>query len=160
MSLRLLRPTLGDYAYVAHRMDADEREQFIAMSGMGHYDADVCARAAAATPGEQFAYADADGYPVLIGGFEPLRPGVFMGWQMAAEGAWAQYGAQFHRASLRMLANLLNGGAHRIQACPLASRTHALEWYGRLGMMNEGIQHCYCTDGRDAVMFARTRKRP
>lgn len=157
MTLRLARPLLEDFAYVAKRMREDERAQFVAMSGMAEYDADVCARAAAAMDGPAWSYLDASGYPVLIGGFEPVRPGVFHGWQMAVADGWERYGRAFHKLSVRLMDNLLADGAHRIQACPLLSRHAAHAWYLRAGMRNEGILRGYCTDGSDAVMFARTR---
>ena len=156
--LRLARPLLEDFAYVAKRMRADERAQFVAMSGLPEYDADVCARAGANTPGASYAYVDRAGYPVLLGGFEPLRPGVYEGWHMATADGWERYGAAFHRLSIRLMNDLFAQGAHRIQTCALESRVLAHAWYERIGMKNEGVLAGYCTNGSNAVMFARTRK--
>ncbi len=156
--LRLARPLLEDFVYVAKRMRADERDQFIAMSGLPRYDADVCARAGANTPGASYAYVDRTGHPVLLGGFEPIRPGVFEGWHMATDDGWQKYGPLFHRLCIRLMNNLFANGAHRIQTCALTSRIQAHAWYERIGMMNEGVLSGYCTDGQDGVMFARTAR--
>lgn len=156
MTLRLARPLLEDFAYVAKRMRADEREQFVALSGLAEYDPDVCARVCAAIPGPAWAYVDGDGYPVLLGGFEPIRPGVYEGWHMATEDGWQRYGRQFHRLCIRLMRDLFASGAHRIQTCALVSRTAAHTWYERIGMAREGVLNGYCADGQAAIMFART----
>lgn len=155
--LRLARPLLQDFVYVAARMRIDEREQFVAMAGTSDYDADLCARAGANTPGAHYAYVDRAGYPVLLGGFEPLRPGVYEGWHMATEGGWQKYGPLFHRLCIRLMDDVFASGAHRIQTCALESRTQAHRWYERIGMAREGVLAGYCTNGHSGVMFARTK---
>ena len=155
--LRLARPLLEDFAYVAKRMRQDEREQFLALSGLTEYDPDTCARGCAATPGPAWAYIDRSGFPVLLGGFDPIRPGVYEGWHMATADGWEKYGWQFHRLSIRLMNDLFANGAHRIQTCALESRASALDWYARIGMVNEGRQHGYFANGADGVMYARTK---
>lgn len=154
--MRLSRPILEDFAYLARHMRADERAQFLALSGLPEYDPDVAARAIAATPGPTWVYI-VDGLPALLGGFEPIRPGVYEGWQMSTDEGWATHWRSFTKISIRLMDSLLADGAHRIQTCALASRTEAHHWYERIGMVNEGTLRGHCADGQNAVLFARTR---
>lgn len=153
--LRLTAPLLQDYAYVAARMRDDERAQFCAMTGRPEYDSDLCARSAAGAAGPAWVYLDASDAPVLIGGFEPQRNGVYEGWHMAVTGAWEIHGHAFSRISIRLMRQLFANGAHRVQTCALRSRTQAHRWYEAIGMHNEGLQARYFADGQDGVMFAR-----
>lgn len=156
MSLTLTSPVLDDYAYIARRMRADEVAQYEAFTGRP-YLADACALAAANTYGPAYLYLDEDGRPALIGGFDPIRPGVYEGWHMATADSWAKHWFAFTRRSRRLMADLFAAGAHRIQTCALASRTQAHYWYvDALGMKCEGVLSRYCADGSDAVMFSRT----
>lgn len=158
MSLRLAKPLLQDYVYVAARMRDDERAQFCAMTGCAEYDAELCARAGAAATGPAWVYVDDAGLPVLLGGFEPQRNGVYEGWHMATQDAWAKHWRAFTKISVRLMDDLFANGAHRIQTCALISRTQAHRWYERaLGMACEGVQYGYFADGQDGVMFARVR---
>lgn len=156
--LRLGIPVLEDYAYIAKRMRADEIKQFMAKANLSEYTPDICARVAAATSGAAYVYVDRSGYPVLIGGFEPLRHGVYEAWLMGTDEAWGKYWRSFTKISRRMMRDLLSAGAHRIQTAAITTRIQTHAWYERLGMINEGIQHAYCANGDDAVMFAMTRK--
>lgn len=154
--LRLATPLLQDYAWIAARMRSDERAQFAALSGMP-YTPDVCARALANTAGPHFALVDAAGYPVLLGGFEPQRPGVYEGWLAGTDEGWAQHWRAITLHCNRRLRALFLGGAHRVQLTALATRTGAIEWYERgLKMTCEGTRPGYCADGSDAVMYGRT----
>ena len=155
--LRLGIPVLEDYAYVAKRMRKDEIEQFLAKTNLKNYEPDICARVAANMAGPSYVYVDRAGYPVLIGGFEPIRHGVYEAWLMGTDESWATYWRAFTKISKRMINELLDGAAHRIQTAALVTRPHAHLWYERLGMKNEGVQKAYCANGQDAVMFAITR---
>lgn len=156
---RLAAPILEDYAYVARRMREDERAQFCAFAGLEKYQPDVAARAYAATPGPQFVFIDPQGYPAVIAGFEPVRPGVFGAWQSSTADAWGTHWRTITKITRRTIDRMLANGAHRIQIAALATRIEAHEWYERgLGMRREGVLRAYGADGSDAVMFAKTRE--
>ncbi|MEN5115844.1 hypothetical protein ABE488_00705 [Luteimonas sp. TWI662] len=158
-AIRLGHPIVEDFAYLARRMRPDEIEQFLAFGGLHEYDADIAARAFAATPGPSYVFVGADGLPFLAGGFQPLRPGVFDGWLVGTLAGWEAHGFAITRICRRVIDQMLVDGAHRVQIAALASRTAAHDWYERgLGLQREGVLRAYCADGSDAVMFAKVRR--
>lgn len=154
--LRLARPVLEDFAYIAKRMRPDEIAQFLAVSGLREYDADIAARAYAMTAGPTFALIDAHNMPVILGGFVPKRRGVFEAWLAGSMDAWGKHWFRITRECVRQMDNLLTLNAHRIEVCALASRVDTHAWYERIGFRREGTLTAYCADGQDAIMFART----
>ncbi len=156
--LRLGAPILEDFAHIAKNMRTDEIAQFLAKTDLPYYTSDICARVAASIHGPSYVYVDRAGYPVLIGGFEPIRKGVYEAWLMGTDKAWDKYWRAFTKISKRLIAQMLDGDAHRIQTAALPSRLLSHHWYERLGMKNEGVQKAYCANGEDAVMFAIIRK--
>jgi hypothetical protein len=77
--IRLGTPIVEDFAYIARNMRADEVAQFLALTGLPEYVPDVAARGFIATQGPAFVMIDRDGLPVLAGGFQPVRQGVYEG---------------------------------------------------------------------------------
>jgi hypothetical protein len=110
----------------------------------------------AATAGPAWVLVDDAGLPVLLGGFEPIRPGVYECWLAGSLDAWTQHWRTFTRVCRRLLADLFANGAHRVQTCALASRTAAHRWYASVGLAREGVLHGYGATGADFIMFART----
>ncbi len=158
--LRLATPVLRDFAYLADRLRPDEIKQYLAMSGLDRYDPDIAAREYANTAGPSWSLIDPAGHPVLAGGFEPVRAGVYECWMMGTQEGWARYGFTFNRVARRLMRGLLESHAHRLQAVVLAELAHVHGWHGKgMGMVNEGIQHGYCANGADVVMFAVTRSK-
>ncbi len=157
--VNLCIPTLYDYLWIAERMREDEREQFCAFTGMMQYDANVAARAYVNTPGVAYALADGRGLAFAIGGFEPVRPGVYATWGIGTPEGWANYGWAITRECRRRFKAYFASDAHRIELTALASRTQAHDWYERgLGMRREGVHTHYAADGSDAITFAATRE--
>jgi ribosomal protein S18 acetylase RimI-like enzyme len=156
-SLRLARPLLQDFAYIARRMRRDEREQFVAFSGMGAYEPDIVARALSMLQGPTFSLVDERNVPVILGGFHPRRRGVFEAWLAGTDDAWAQHWRTITRECARQLQVLLNTTAHRVEVYSLTSRVHAHAWYERIGLQLEATLRRYCADGSDVFVFARTR---
>jgi hypothetical protein len=155
--LKLARPVLEDFAYIMKRMRPDEIEQFLALSGLREYDPDVAARAFAMTAGPTFVLVEADNKPVILGGFEPKRRGVYEAWLAGTMEGWDKHWRRITRECMRQMDTLLTVGAHRIEVCALASRTRTHAWYERIGFVREARLTGYCADGSDAIMFARTR---
>ena len=157
-AVRMGYPILEDFAYLARHMRPDEIDQFCAMTGVGEYNADIAARSLAAIPGYAWVLVGADGLPFLVGGFQPIRPGVYEGWLAGTMEGWQRHGFAITRICRRQMDALLREGAHRVQIPALASRVAAHAWYERgLGMTREGRMPGYCADGRDAEMFGKVR---
>lgn len=158
-AIRIGAPILEDYGWLARNMRPDEVEQFLAFSGLGSYDANVAARAFAMMPGAAYVLVDRDNRPILIGGFEPLRPGVYEGWLAGTMEGWGRHGFAITRICRRNIDAMLDGGAHRVQITALSSRALAHDWYIRgLGMECEGTLQGYAANGADAVVFAKVRR--
>lgn len=156
--LRLAVPIVEDFAYLARRMRDDERAQFQALTGARQYEADVAARAMACVAGPVFGLVDQRGIPVMVGGFEPVRPGVFNLWAVGTMQGWADHWRKITRTCNRLLEEMLAGDAHRVQTVCLASRTRTHEWYERgVKLRSEGTRRGYFADGQDGIEFARVK---
>lgn len=152
-------PILEDFAYLARQMRPDEIEQHLAFTGDDEYDANEAALRFATLPGPKFVIT-ADGLPVVAGGFWPVRPGVYEGWQAGTTAGWEQHWRTITKHTRRLNDALLAAGhCHRLQLCALAGRDKTFEWYERsLGYAREAVLTGYCANGRDAVMFVRTKE--
>lgn len=154
---RLSIPTLRDFAWVAERMRPDEIEQWEALTG-AEYRSDAFAMAMANTAGPQFALVDATGFPFAVGGFDPIRAGVYECWAAGTPEGWERHWRAITLTSARLMRRLFADGAHRIQTTALASRTRAHEWYERgLSMRREGEHPGWFANGATGISFARTR---
>jgi hypothetical protein len=154
----VLTPDILDVAMLCHGMRPDEIDQWLALSGLPHYDADQAGRAIIATLGP-FAsvLVDRERKPIVVGGFVEERRGVFQTWMVGTPDGWATYWREITRWSRRAMdAMFRDHGAHRIQTHALASRTAAHEWYERgLGMTREGTLRRYFANGADAVVYSK-----
>jgi hypothetical protein len=158
-AIRIGAPILGDYDLVAMNMRDDERLQWLATVGRAVYSPTLCARTLVAIPGPSFVLVGRDSRPLMLGGFEPMRPGVELGWMAAVTGSWERHWFALTREARRVMARRFAAGVHRIEAVALASRTATAEWFERgLGMQREGVLRCYFADGQDAVIYSRTRE--
>lgn len=156
--IRLGLPIVQDFAYIAANMRPDEIAQYLALTGLPEYVPDVAARSLVASPGSQFVMVGRDGLPVLVGGFAPVRRGVFEGWLAGTPQGWANHWRAMTKVCRGLMDDLLANGAHRIETFALASRAPAHEWYERsLLMQREGVLRGYFADGQDAIVFARTK---
>jgi hypothetical protein len=157
--IRLGAPIVQDFAYVAANMRPDEIEQYLALTGLPEYVPDVAARSWVASPGSQFVMVGRDGLPVLVGGFAPVRRGVFEGWLAGTQHGWASHWRAMTKVCRGLMDDLLDtGGAHRIETFALAGRTQAHGWYERsLLMQREGVLRGYFADGQDAIVFSRVK---
>lgn len=157
--IRVSLPLVQDFAYIAERMRPDEREQFVAFTGVERYDANMAARSYVLSGGLAYALIDRQDKPFAIGWFEELRPGVWEVTGIGTPDGWKRYWRAITKQSRMRMDDLIAGGAHRIQILALASRTDAHRWYERgLGMQREGVLRGYCANGDDAVIYARVRE--
>lgn len=156
--LQIAHPQLHDFSLLAQSMRSDEVRQYLALTGLDEYCPDVAARAFAAIPGLNYVVLER-GKPVLMGGFAPLRPGVYDAWLMGTDEAWAVHGFAFTRICRRAMDRLLQHTAHRVELVALADRTAAHVWYARgLGMVCEGVRPQYFADRQDGMAFARVAR--
>lgn len=158
--MRLAAPLLQDYVYIANRMRPDEIAQFLSVAGLSEYEPDIAARSFAAIPGVAHALIDDAGYPVLLGGHEEVRPGVWQGWLMGTMEGWERHGFAISRVCRRLQDRLMESEhCHRVQLYATADRKPAHVWYERaLGMTYEGTHRAYFADGSDALCFARVKE--
>lgn len=149
-------PIAMDFISVAIRLPQDEREQLEAMTGEP-FDIDGCALGGFMQPGPKWSFRDAQGVPIIAGGFVPQRPGVWKDFMLTTPEAWLpENWFQVSRACRKVMDHMLSSGhAHRLECITLATRTKAMEWFRILGYKNEGVLHKYCADGQDAVAFSR-----
>lgn len=156
MTVRLLSGTdLLELLQVCYRLPADEREQCEAFSGDA-YDPAHLAATLYATPGPKWTVMAA-GDPIMVAGFTNLRPGVWQDWAVTTPAAWDTHWRPVTRLARRVMDEMLQTRAHRLQCVSLASRIHAHRWYRPLGLEPEGTLRGYGANGEDAIMFSRLR---
>lgn len=148
-------PQLLDFMRVCHSLPDDEKEQYEAFSGEA-YDPDRAAAAFYLREGPRWVIAAGD-EPVVVAGFDQIRPGVWQDWLFSTPAAWTTHWRGVTKICRRAMDAMLQEAAHRLQCVSLASRIHAHRWYRPLGLKMEGTLHGYGVNGEDAYMFARLR---
>jgi hypothetical protein len=151
-------PDLPTFLYCARNLKADELRQIEALTG-SQYDPDPWAASVFMSPWLKWSVFG-DDMPVCVGGYQPIRPGVWSVWMLSTPEAWGKHRFAVTRAAKTTLAGLFDNGAHRIECVSLADRLDAHKWYTRcLGFHLEGIIVGWGAKGEDAFMFARTREK-
>lgn len=156
--LRVDTPTALDLAFLAQRMRGDEFRQFTGLTGIDRDVGDAAGRAAIGCRGPVWCIYDGPA-PIMAGGFDPIRPGVFEVWGIGTPAGWHDHGAMISRTAARFCRRMLDTGrAHRLQIQALADRPQAHEWYRRaLRMQHEATLSRAAADGGDLLIFARVR---
>lgn len=150
-------PTTLDFLKVAHKMRANEREQYEAF--VGPYEPDVWAADTRLRPGPSWV-AVRDDEPLLVCGFDCIRPGVWQDWLVSTDAAWEPRNWKPITRHLRKLMDkMFEGDVHRLQCISLSSRIKQHEWYRLLGLGNPVLLEAYGLQGQDALMFSRVKKR-
>lgn len=148
-----------DLLYLCKRMRADEIEQYLAITHAPSYDFRVAAVGMMNIPGVKFSLLGVDDLPVVAGGYEEVAPGVWQSWMVGTEDGWAKHWRSITKETRRLMDELLEAGAVRLQTTALASRTLAHRWYTKgLGMQYEGTLRRMASGGRDVSMFARVKE--
>lgn len=157
--IRFGAPTVMDAGLVALQMREDERAQWCAITGRDAYDANTAAYTFVTTPGPQWCLYGDDNLPLVIGGFEPIGPGMAQGWLACGAAAWDAHWRPLTRFFRRVIdGQLRDGSLRRVQLVALQSRASTHAWYERaLGFKREAVLDSYFTDGQDGVLFAKTR---
>ena len=157
--VRIAVPMLEDFGHIARNMRQDEIEEFLAMTGQPSYVSDVAARVFSNTPGETIALVGRDGLPFAVAGFVPVRPGVMHAWAAGTMDGWAKHWRTMTRETIRRMDRLFATGTHRVEIVALSTRVRAHHWYTNgLGMDREALHIAYCSNGQDAITFARTKE--
>jgi len=145
-----------DILWLCHRMRADELVQLDALTDMSSDDLPVYFLG---KTGPKFTVLDANGYPVVAGGFESVSAGVLQSWMLGREGGWDTHWRSITKASRWLMDTLLaQPEIRRLQTVALASRVEACRWYvDGLGMKPEGVWRAYGSNGVDAAAFSRIK---
>lgn len=142
-----------DVFYLCERMRPDEREQLDAFFDLS--DEDI-PRFFLGKTGPAYTLVDANGLPLVCGGWESVADGVMQSWMIGSMDAWATNWRGITKASRWIMDELLSRGVRRLQTNALASRVEACEWYVRgLLMQPEGIWRQYGRQGQDVAAFSR-----
>jgi hypothetical protein len=155
-------PLMWDFLRVCASMPEDERAQLEVFVGE-KYDIDRAAVGNYEVQGPKWVVKDED-EPIVIGGFQRLRQGVWQDYMLTTPAAWSpKYWFAITRICRRAMDAMFESGeAHRVQciapANRLAQRPEIERWYGVVGYTREATLWRYCTDGSDAVIFSRVRK--
>ena len=164
-------PYLLDFLKVCAAMPKDEQAQLEAFTGE-KYSVDGAAVGNFTSPGPKWvikaAETEADfdaglAQPIVVGGFNPQRPGVFRDFLLTTPQAWE--GRNWYhvtRICKRIMDDMLHSGfCHRLEcvvpAARVQSRPELVRWYKVLGYNEEGLHYGYCANGADATSFARVR---
>lgn len=155
----LVKPKLWMIALLCEHARPDEIEQYEAMTGQP-WDADRVAFELYGHVGVKAALVDREGMPIVVGGWDPVRPGVYESWMVGTMASWERHWQSITRASRRMMAAILGApGNHRLQTQALASRVKACEWYARgLGMTHEFDMPRAAANGETISMFSRVKE--
>jgi hypothetical protein len=148
-------PGLVDFLQVAHKLPEDEREQYEAFAGEP-FNPERVAAAYSLRPGPRWVLV-AGGEPIVVAGFDMIRPGVWQDWLFSTPEAWTVHWRSVTKISRRVMDAMLRTSAHRLQCVSLASRIHAHRWYRPLGLELEGTLRGYGVNGEDALIFSRLR---
>lgn len=148
---------------ICERMRPDEVDQWLAITGADYYDPKVAAAgfAMSSIGGISVCHLDEKGEPTCAGGYspDPHMPGLWISWMCGTPEGWEKYWRTITKATKWGIAQLLDGGARRLETTVLAERTHAIEWYQKsLGMTYDGIRREYTKDGRDVKVYSITKK--
>jgi hypothetical protein len=147
-----LRPiSLTSILLVCGHLPRAEQEVIEALNGVA-FDSDDVARQAANYPGLAWTI-EAEGFPIVVGGFIPQRPGVYRTWFYATTDAWERFGRPVTKLVRQVLHQMLVEQAHRVEVVTLADRARTHWWYEVLGLHREALLEGYGASGQDAVLY-------
>lgn len=148
-------PRLNDFLAVAHDLCPDEIEQYEAFTGTA-YDPDHAAiMHCLKRPAWVVTF---DEQPLVVGGFDEIRQGVWQDWMFSRPAAWSEdHWRHVTRVCKRHMDVMLQTVAHRLQCVSLASRTRAHRWYAAIGLQEGPRMPQYGAGRQDAIMFHRVR---
>lgn len=150
----LVQPTIIDLIKVCRQLPDDERVQYQAFQGVAFVPDEAAVRFAC-MEGPRWALVDADGEPIIVGGFTWIREGVWQDWLLTTPAAWERHWRTVTKVCRRVMDQMLATEAHRLQCIALAGREGARRWYGALGYRHEGVLRQFGHNREDAVIYSR-----
>lgn len=157
MSLILRDPNLVDTALCAMNLRQDDQEQWYSFTGTA-WSADAVALECWNYPGPKWAICTEDGMPLAVAGCRWMRPGVYQSWFLSGTELWA-HGKAVTEITRKVMLEMLDTGAHRIETLCLASRKDARAWYEAVGLHFEAEFKNYGVSGETAAQYVVTRRK-
>ncbi len=164
-------PLLVDFFQVAANLAPDQRAHLEALTGRP-YDIDGATVGNFTSPGPKWVvkhgedeqqFREGRAVPLLVGGFNPQRPGVWRDFFLTTPEAFEKgFWFTVTRVCRRAMNSMFESGqAHRLEcivpAARVQSRPELVDWYKLLGYSFEGRMYGYCASGADADLFARVK---
>lgn len=155
----LAKPTLLDILQLASRARPDEIAQWEALTG-NRWNVDDVAFEHYGREGIKFALVDeAADRAVCVGGYQMVGPQVWQSWMIGTMDDWGAHWRAITRHTRRVMDDLFDSGARRLQTSALASRSDAIHWYTKgLRLEPEGVMRGYGVNGEDVATFARIKR--
>lgn len=148
----LADPCLPDYMYICDNLPEDEMRQFVAMSGQ-NFNSDEAAISCHMASGPKWVMLDDDGRPLAVGGYAPVRQGVWQSWMLVPESSWESHGTEITE-HVNTVRKQMQKQGHRLQTLVLSDRAKARAWYGRIGLEHEGTLRAYGANKEDFDMYS------
>lgn len=148
-------PLLTDIIQVVAQMDDMQREQWRAFND-GEFAVDDVAAALHLGPGPKWVLLDGE-RPLVVGGFTPVRKGVYHDWMAYAPEAFILHWRAVSKQARTMVRYMMQH-AHRLECTCLAARVpEILDWYAFVGYSFEGTLRRAGVNGEDLAIFSRVR---
>lgn len=137
---------------VCSHLIPEDRRQYAAFTG-NRYDIDEMIVHVCQLPGPKWAARGlAAPFALAIGGYMPVRKGVYHSWMLTRPEAWFR-GSPITSLTAEVVTGMLKNGAHRLETVCLADRLDARAWYPKIGLQYETTLKNYGVGGEDAVSY-------
>jgi hypothetical protein len=156
--LALVKPRLIDYLWICTHLPEVQRRQYEALTDCAKFDVERVAMSFALRAGPQWALVKQDGTPIAVGGYDMIRNGVWQDFLLTTDEAWTHHAIAVTRACRKIMATMLDGHAHRLQAILLADRADVRKWYRLLDLKFDGDLPGFGAHGEDAVIYSRIKQ--
>lgn len=148
---------LNDFLHCAACIDPVEIQTYFEMTGRV-WDANDVASQLWMAGGHCWAFRETVGnFPAAVGGYLPVRTGVWASWFMATPAAWARGNQITDRVAAVVRSMFENPEVRRLETVTLATRTRARDWYERIGLTYESTARAASATGQDLVTYVALR---
>lgn len=157
MSLILRDPNLVDTALCAMNLLQSDHDQWLEFGGLEYINRDAIALECWGYSGPKWAICTEDGMPLAVAGCRQMRLNVYQSWFLSGTELWT-HGKAVTEITRKVMLEMLDTGAHRIETLCLASRKDARRWYEDVGLHFEAEFKHYGVSGETAVQYVITRR--
>jgi len=148
-------PLLTDLIQVVAQMDDSQREQWAAFND-AEFNVDDVAAGLHLSAGPKWVVLH-DERPIVVGGFTPVRAGVYRDWMAYAPEAFILHWRSVTKLARTYVRHMMQH-AHRLECVCLASRLGEVDaWYRFVGYSREGDQRRAGVHGEDLAVYSRVR---